>query len=488
MALFFSNNPKVAEKCRISPSCPYKEHLDKSVCWGYEKGCKEIDSYSRPSCPEDHRGWVRTKEEQVETFYNQGDFGYIQEHIDQMAAYCEPQKKGDSSLQCSDSLRFCHGINIYIDFRDLSERKEPIRYSMDVLKDGQIGGRCKLNKELLLKNCDQISPLQSWGPELRNFQELTESVKKGPMCDVWVEHPTYIMKIDATVNMYHHFCDFFNLYASQHVNSTGEAAFSVDNQIVIWESYPYYSNFGVMWKVFSKRQPWTLSDLAGKRVCFKNVIFPLLPRMIFGLYYNTPLIWGCEKSGLFHAFSKHVVHRLNIPTRIIGDGKIHITILSRKTKHRRILNEGKLIKALKRNKEFLIRKVEFGHDMDFKEQLKQDQWTDILIGVHGAGLTHLLFLPDWAVIFEIYNCGDPNCYKDLARLRGINYITWENEKKVVAEDEGHHPKLGAHEKFTSYEFDVKEFLRLVQQAVTLVKNHRAWQNIQEKLKTRHDEL
>lgn len=28
----------------------------------------------------------------------------------------------------------------------------------------------------------------------------------------------------------------------------------------------------------------------GKTVCFKNVVFPLLPRMIFGLYYNTPLV------------------------------------------------------------------------------------------------------------------------------------------------------------------------------------------------------
>ena len=28
--------------------------------------------------------------------------------------------------------------------------------------------------------------------------------------------------------------------------------------------------------------------------------------------------------------------------------------------------------------------------------------SDIFIGMHGAGLTHLLFLPDWAVVFELY--------------------------------------------------------------------------------------
>ena len=27
--------------------------------------------------------------------------------------------------------------------------------------------------------------------------------------------------------------------------------------------------------------------------------------------------------------------------------------------------------------------------------------SDIFIGMHGAGLTHALFLPDWAVLFEL---------------------------------------------------------------------------------------
>ena len=31
--------------------------------------------------------------------------------------------------------------------------------------------------------------------------------------------------------MYHHFCDFFNLYATQHVNGS----FDMDVNIVLWE-------------------------------------------------------------------------------------------------------------------------------------------------------------------------------------------------------------------------------------------------------------
>ena len=36
--------------------------------------------------------------------------------------------------------------------------------------------------------------------------------------------------------------------------------------------------------------------------------------------------------------------------------------------------------------------------------------------MHGAGLTHLLFLPDWATVFEIYNCEDKDCYLDLSLI------------------------------------------------------------------------
>lgn len=34
-----------------------------------------------------------------------------------------------------------------------------------------------------------------------------------------------------------------------------------------------------------------------------------------------------------------------------------------------------------------------------------------------------------------YNCEDPNCYFDLARLKGVKYITWtDNEKLKLVED------------------------------------------------------
>lgn len=42
-----------------------------------------------------------------------------------------------------------------------------------------------------------------------------------------------------------------------------------------------------------------------------------------------------------------------------------------------------------------------------------------------------------------YNCGDANCYQDLARLRGIKYMTWEDLAKLKPEDEVQYILLGS---------------------------------------------
>lgn len=177
-----------------------------------------------------------------------------------------------------------------VNFTDLEGRKEPFRYKMDVLKSGQIGGKCKLQTLRLNEEIQHISPLQSWAPELRYFEELSTSPIESGKCDVVISKPTYFMKIDAISNMYHHFCDFFNLYASFHINMTNPHAFSTDVNILVWESYTYWSYFQSTMSAFTEHPVMDLKYFSGKIVCFKNLVLPLLPRMIFGLYYNTPIV------------------------------------------------------------------------------------------------------------------------------------------------------------------------------------------------------
>lgn len=275
--------------------------------------------------------------------------------------------------------------------------------------------------------------------------------------------------------MYHHFCDYFNLYVTQHVNGT---FFGTDVNIVLWESYPRrgLGNFGATWKVFTQNPVLYLGhEYGNKRVCFKQAIFALLPRMVFGLFYNTPLTPGCSKSGMFKAFCDHVLSRLDVKqerrTKDVDREPVRITLLSRKTQFRQILNEKELIDALQTYSKATFQIAEYTWDVPFVDQLKVTQNSDIFIGMHGAGLAHALFLPDWALLFELYNCGDANCYRDLAKLRGVNYVTWENQDKVIERTKELHPRYKDHAKFRNYAFDVTEFMRLVDGAVEIVKKN-----------------
>lgn len=138
------------------------------------------------------------------------------------------------------------------------------------------------------------------------------------------------------------------------------------------------------------------------------------------------------------------------------------------------------------NPQYEVRRVVYDKNMKFVDQLQSTRNTDVFIGIHGAGLTHLLFLPKWATVLELHNCGDPNCYKDLARLRGVHYITWEDDALAEAIDAGY--KDRGHEKFKNYKLDPDEFERLVAKAAKAVRNHEEYQKFITKSRNHRDEF
>ncbi|XP_064616736.1 uncharacterized protein LOC135480746 [Liolophura sinensis] len=67
--------------------------------------------------------------------------------------------------------------------------------------------------------------------------------------------------------------------------------------------------------------------------------------------------------------------------------------------------------------------------MSFGEQLQHIRNTDILIGIHGAGLSHALFLPQHAGLIEIFSSRKlavNRHFQALARWRGVRYEKYEN--------------------------------------------------------------
>uniref|UniRef100_A0A673TSI0 EGF domain-specific O-linked N-acetylglucosamine transferase n=1 Tax=Suricata suricatta TaxID=37032 RepID=A0A673TSI0_SURSU len=394
---FLHNNRHIATVCKKDSHCPYKKHLENlKYCWGYEKSCKPEFRFGYPLCTYVDVGWTDTLESAQDIFWKQADFGYAGERLEELHVLCQPQEANDSGLVCSRYLQYCRAANLYLDLRNIKRNHD--RFKEDFFQSGEIGGHCTLDIPTLMSQGQRKSPLQSWFAELQSYTQLSFRPIEDAKCDVVIEKPTYFMKLDAGVNMYHHFCDFINLYITQHVNNS----FSTDVYIVMWDT----------------------------------------------------------------------------------DGKIRVTILARSTEYRKILNQNELVNALKTVSTLEVRIVDYKYkELGFLDQLRISHNTDIFIGMHGAGLTHLLFLPDWAAVFELYNCGDERCYLDLARLRGVHYLTWRRQNKVFPQDKGHHPTLGEHPKFTNYSFDVEEFMYLVLQAADHVVRHPKWP-----FKKKHDEL
>jgi EGF domain-specific O-GlcNAc transferase len=222
-----------------------------------------------------------------------------------------------------------------------------LRYREDVIHEGEVGGKCRLDQNKLRSKADHKSPLQSWAAELLPFASVEDFAVDQRHCDIIYEKPAILIKLDAGVSMYHHFCDFVNLYASQHLNGS----FGRDVHIVMWDTVGkgligwsrvatmyaalaptccstvapllksgmhYNDLFGETWKVFTDLPLIHLKDLDHKRVCFREAMMPLLARMQFGMYYNMPMVSLCLSLSLWLVVRNLFLKKISL----LNDGMI----------------------------------------------------------------------------------------------------------------------------------------------------------------------
>lgn len=96
---------------------------------------------------------------------------------------------------------------------------------------------------------------------------------------------------------------------------------------------------------------------------------------------------------------------------------------------RKIKNEDELVTSLKTT--FPKHKIN-GYQFDkfsMQEQLQIIAGTDIFIGMHGAGLTHALFLSQHATLVELFPAPGsfPRHFRSIAMWRGLKYVRWHHK-------------------------------------------------------------
>lgn len=133
---------------------------------------------------------------------------------------------------------------------------------------------------------------------------------------------------------------------------------------------------------------------------------------------------SCARSKLLKTFSQRILTFYDIDDKLAADNRpLMLTFIDRREK-RRLIDQDRYFARL--NSKFSaieIQLVDFA-SLSFLEQLKKVRRTDILVGVHGAGLTHGIFLPPGSTMVEIL---PPDLkykgFRNLAKMLGHNYFS-----------------------------------------------------------------
>ena len=76
--------------------------------------------------------------------------------------------------------------------------------------------------------------------------------------------------------------------------------------------------------------------------------------------------------------------------------------------------------------------------LSFEEQIEVDLTTDVMVGPHGAGLMHNIFMPDRAVLIELHidNSAANQHFHNLAHWQGRKYVTKTMRNPMNTDDLG----------------------------------------------------
>ncbi|MGC8765417.1 MAG: glycosyltransferase family 61 protein [Brevinematia bacterium] len=116
---------------------------------------------------------------------------------------------------------------------------------------------------------------------------------------------------------------------------------------------------------------------------------------------------------------KNIRKRFHITWPVVREEKIRLYISREKANTRKLKNEKELFEILKKYNFIKI----CMEDLSFEEQYRLASKAEMLIGLHGAGLTHMLWMKENSKVMEIRAEGDNknNCYFALASALGLQY-------------------------------------------------------------------
>ena len=263
--------------------------------------------------------------------------------------------------------------------------------------------------------------------------------------DEIVEHPVLFVtrEGDESRNAFHAMTDFLNAFETiLTANHAAPAVARQDLEIVLLDNAPPGWLDPLWTQIFAPhRGVRRVGDFAGRRVLFRHAIFSPPGYQSFLFAYLTGDNAPPEPVGMLDAFVALVLRSFGLPPVAPRDsGPLRITFISRRPYDRdiastsgsarassdyisrRVTNEAACVEALTAIGGVDVRLIDFARH-PLAEQLRIARDTDILIGIHGAGLTHLLWTPPHAGLLEIAPFIRPGVFTSGPRA-GMDWTLW----------------------------------------------------------------
>ncbi|KFY44529.1 hypothetical protein V495_03396 [Pseudogymnoascus sp. VKM F-4514 (FW-929)] len=242
---------------------------------------------------------------------------------------------------------------------------------------------------------------------------------------------TILVKREGAYNPWHSLMEIWSMTMTMDVlrmakePGTNAPFFSltdVDNtQVMILDDDdegPYFD----LWSIFAKRPAVRVRNMTTVHTTSENIIIPL-PGASNPIWQGDWNIHNCYRSPLLATFIQRILNFYDIPTIPASHPDIVLTFIDRRST-RRIISQDSHLAALRAHIPHLkVQSIDFA-TLSFAEQIKVVHGTDILVGVHGAGLTHAMFLPESAVVVEILPEGlTHKGFRNFAALLGHAYFS-----------------------------------------------------------------
>ena len=224
------------------------------------------------------------------------------------------------------------------------------------------------------------------GPNKWHHKKLiSAATTKKHKCEQTITGTTLFFERVEYANLWHTMNDWFN------VHWTLETLGNPSEVIIVWLDGHARGHLDAAWgEIFSARTKY-ISEYSG-HVCFEKAVW--VPK-------NTP-VWNTDipsgRCGIMDRFVQRVLSAYGITPSLSED-----TVIDRKDyrahpRHKPDTKNDRIIEHL--DQMFPSSKVIQLETMTFKEQVQLIAHTKRLRGVHGAGLTHLIWLPDGAEVIE----------------------------------------------------------------------------------------